>query len=145
MTVKEYNSVWCPLIKDSTVFLGALEQNIQKANTPEEALRNLQILGWGPELKRFLNDAVSVYQETLLNQIEMPEKSAPAVEVEPTAEVFSAIKKIIQRESGSILSIPNCYCDHAPTALDILSKLEKEFDELGKKFTQQCGGNRGAR
>lgn len=80
MTVKEYNSVWCPLINNSRVFLGGLEHNIQKADSPEEALRNLQILGWGPELKQFLNDAVAVYQEALRNQIAMPTKPAPAEE-----------------------------------------------------------------
>ncbi len=77
MTVKEYNTVWCKLINNSTVFLGALEHAIQKAESPEQALSNLRILGWGPELKAFLSSAVSVYQEILRNQIETPAKAEP--------------------------------------------------------------------
>lgn len=69
MTVKEYNEVWYPLINNSAVFLGALEHNIKKAESPEEALANLRILGWGPELKKFMNDAVNAYQKELLSQI----------------------------------------------------------------------------
>lgn len=68
MTVKEYNEVWWPLINNSGVFLHALEHNIKKAESPEEALSNLQRLGWGPELQKFLEDAVSVYKDLLVKQ-----------------------------------------------------------------------------
>ena len=73
MTVKEYNEVWWPLINNSGVFLHALEHNIKKAESPEEALSNLRILGWGPELQKFLDDAVSAYQKVLREQIEKQE------------------------------------------------------------------------
>lgn len=71
MDVKEYNQKWCPLIKDSNVFLETIEQNIQKSDTPEEVLKNFNILGWGPELKQFLKDAVSAYQKNLIRQIQI--------------------------------------------------------------------------
>lgn len=73
MTVKEYNEIWYPLINNSGVFLHALEHNIKKAESPEEALSNLRIIGWGPELQKFLGDAVSAYRKVLLEQIEKPE------------------------------------------------------------------------
>ena len=79
MTVKEYNEVWYPLINNSAVFLVALEHNIKKAESPEEALANLGYLGWSPELKKFLNDAVGVYRKELLSQLK---KSCPACEKE---------------------------------------------------------------
>ncbi len=69
MTVKEYNEVWYPLINNSGVFLHALEHNIKKAESPEEALSNLRILGWGSELKKFMDDAVSAYQKILIEQV----------------------------------------------------------------------------
>lgn len=75
MDVKEYNQKWCPLIKDSNVFLDTIEQNIQKSDTPEEVLMNFKIVGWRTELKDFLKKAVSVYQESLIRQAvkdEMP-------------------------------------------------------------------------
>lgn len=94
MTVKEYNEVWYPLINNSGVFLHALEHNIKKAESPEEALANLGYLGWGPELKKFLNDAVELYRKELINKIK---KSCPACEKE--------------------VEDTHCFCPHCGTKL----------------------------
>lgn len=68
MDAKEYNKKWCSLIKDSNVFLETIEQNIQKSDTPEEVMKNFALVGWSPELKQFLKDAVSAYQKILVQQ-----------------------------------------------------------------------------
>ena len=68
MNAKDYNTVWHPLINNSSVFIHAMEQSIQKADSPEQALANLRMLGWGPELKKFMENAISCYRETLLVQ-----------------------------------------------------------------------------
>lgn len=91
MTVKEYNEVWYPLINNSRVFLHAMEHNIQKADAPEEALSNLRILGWGPELKKFLNDAVSLYSEKLRNEAK---RQTTRQIIEDNAETKNAKKNL---------------------------------------------------
>lgn len=70
MTVEEYNEVWYPKISNSLTLLHALEHNIKKAESPEEALLNLQLLGWSSELQKFMEDAISMYRRSLLDQIE---------------------------------------------------------------------------
>ena len=69
MTVQEYNEKWYPLINNTEVILHALEHNIKKAESPEEALSNLRLLGWNDELKAFIQQAVSVYRQQLLDQL----------------------------------------------------------------------------
>lgn len=70
MTVKEYNEVWYPKISNSLILLHALEHNIKKAESPEEALLNLRLLGWSSELQKFMEDAIAVYKQSILSQIQ---------------------------------------------------------------------------
>lgn len=70
MTVKEYNEVWYPKISHSLTLLHALEHNVKKAESPEEALSNLRLLGWYSELQKFMEDAIAVYRQSILSQIQ---------------------------------------------------------------------------
>ena len=104
------------------------KHNIQKADSPEEALRNLQILGWGPELKKFLNDAVSVYQEVLRNQIEMPSKTGcpQSVSTDKQQQIDSLAKAMCKNYDSchSCMFSPSC---------DVKSHALRAYDEGYRK------------
>lgn len=104
MDVKEYNKKWHHLINDSFVFLGTLEQNIQKSDTPEEVLKTFKLVGWSTELKEFLEKAVSVYQKILVRQTQI--KSDVAEEKRPQVYEMAYLMCEMERKPKTCKECP---------------------------------------
>jgi hypothetical protein len=57
MTVKGFNTNVCPKLANARAFLHALDNALEKGES-EEAKRQVQIAGWGEEVRATLLDAI---------------------------------------------------------------------------------------
>lgn len=58
----EYNTKYYPLINNTHILMGyPFDHALKKAESYEEAISNLKILGWGDEWKKFVLEAVNHY------------------------------------------------------------------------------------
>lgn len=62
MTVEEYNKVFLPKIDHASGFVHSLEHAMQKTNDYDEAMRQLNCIGWSDELQETMKTALEFYE-----------------------------------------------------------------------------------
>lgn len=83
-SVKEYNEVFLARIHNAKLLFNSLPHALSKSGASDvclkvggefrtvydEAMRQLKIIGWGPEMEQTIQDALVVYRQYLLDSLE---------------------------------------------------------------------------
>lgn len=116
MTVNKYNNDFYPKYQKAMSFVSCIDNAIRKSG--EEAERQLSIVGWDEETKKFILEALELYNKETRSDVHFYGVS------EEEAEAIEAIKcKCTHLCSGGIM----CLTCKAPQIKDL-----KEFEQCLK-------------
>ena len=68
MDVQTYNKVFLPQWTTASLFIQNLQLTLE-GKCDKESLRQLQIIGWNEETKKFISDVLNLYKENVLNEL----------------------------------------------------------------------------
>lgn len=68
MDVQTYNLKFIPQYETASCFIQNLQHTLE-GKCDEESLRQVQIIGWSEQTKKFIMDAIYSYQQKILNQL----------------------------------------------------------------------------
>lgn len=68
MDVKTYNTKFIPQYETAICSIQNLQHTLE-GKCDKESLRQLQIIGWNEETKKFISDALNLYNEKVLNEL----------------------------------------------------------------------------
>lgn len=68
MDVQTYNKVFLPQWTMASLFIRNLQLTLE-GKCDKESLRQLQIIGWNEETKKLISDALNLYKENVLNEL----------------------------------------------------------------------------
>lgn len=68
MDVQTYNKVFLPQWRTASLFIRNLQLTLE-GKCDKESLRQLQIIGWNEETKKFISDVLNLYKENVLNEL----------------------------------------------------------------------------
>lgn len=68
MDVQTYNKVFLPQWTMASLFIRNLQLTLE-GKCDKESLRQLQIIGWNEETKKFILDVLNLYKENVLNEL----------------------------------------------------------------------------
>lgn len=68
MDVQTYNKVFLPQWTTASLFIRNLQPTLE-GKCDKESLRQLQIIGWNEETKKFISDVLNLYKENVLNEL----------------------------------------------------------------------------
>ncbi len=68
MTVKEYNTIHFPKVKNALSFINCFEHAVQKSGFANEVIRQLAIIGWSEDCKGTILTALEEYNVHLREQ-----------------------------------------------------------------------------
>lgn len=68
MDVQTYNKVFLPQWTTASLFIRNLQLTLE-GKCDKESLRQLQIIGWNEETKKLISDALNLYKENVLNEL----------------------------------------------------------------------------
>lgn len=68
MDVQTYNKVFLPQWTNASLFIRNLQPTLE-GKCDKESLRQLQIIGWNEETKKFISDVLNLYKENVLNEL----------------------------------------------------------------------------
>lgn len=117
MDVQTYNKVFLPQWTKASLFIRNLQLTLE-GKCDKESLKQLQIIGWNEETKKFISDVLNLYQEKVVDELNLGSN------YEPGNNISKENCPICGKQS---LSIANCYCrDH--TNSDDTDKYRVEYD-----------------
>lgn len=68
MDVKTYNLKFIPQYETANCFIQNLQYTLE-GKCDEESLRQVQIIGWSEQTKKFISDALNLYKEKVANEL----------------------------------------------------------------------------
>lgn len=68
MDVQTYNKVFLPQWTTASLFIRNLQLTLE-SKCDKESLRQLQIIGWNEETKKFISDVLNLYKEKVVNEL----------------------------------------------------------------------------
>lgn len=68
MDVQTYNKVFLPQWTTASLFIRNLQLTLE-GKCDKESLRQLQIIGWNEETKKFISDVLNLYKEKVVNEL----------------------------------------------------------------------------
>lgn len=68
MDVQTYNKVFLPQWTTASLFIRNLQLTLE-GKCDKESLRQLQIIGWNEETKKFISDVLNLYKENVLDEL----------------------------------------------------------------------------
>lgn len=68
MDVQTYNKVFLPQWTTASLFIRNLQLTLE-GKCDKESLKQLQIIGWSEETKKFISDILNFYKENVLNEL----------------------------------------------------------------------------
>ena len=68
MDVQTYNKVFLPQWTNASLFIRNLQLTLE-GKCDKESLKQLQIIGWNEETKKFISDVLNLYKEKVLNEL----------------------------------------------------------------------------
>lgn len=68
MDVQTYNKVFLPQWTKASLFIRNLQSTLE-GKCDKESLRQLQIIGWNEETKKFISDVLNLYKEKIVNEL----------------------------------------------------------------------------
>lgn len=74
MTVREYNHVHLPKHDRALSFIHNLEHAISKCGAQDEAMRQLELIGWSEETKNVIKHALALYHRELKEDLRFGEE-----------------------------------------------------------------------
>lgn len=116
MDVQTYNKVFLPQWTTASLFIRNLQLTLE-GKCDKESLKQLQIIGWNEETKKFISDVLNLYKEKVVNELNSCSNYEPG-----------NIKNcpICGKQS---LSASNSYCrDH--TNSDDTDKYHIDYDDV---------------
>ena len=117
MDVKTYNTKFIPQYETAICFIQNLQHTLE-GKCDKESLRQLQIIGWNEETKKFISDALNLYQEKVVDELNLGDNYSS------DNKIFKGNCPICGKQS---LSASNHYCrDH--TNSDDTDKYRVEYD-----------------
>lgn len=117
MDVKTYNTKFIPQYETAICFIQNLQHTLE-GKCDKESLRQLQIIGWNEETKKFISDALNLYMEKVVDELNLGDNYSS------DNKIFKGNCPICGKQS---LSASNHYCrDHANS--DDTDKYRVEYD-----------------
>lgn len=117
MDVKTYNTKFIPQYETAICFIQNLQHTLE-GKCDKESLRQLQIIGWNEETKKFISDALNLYVEKVVNELNLGDNYSS------DNNISKENCPIYGKQS---LSASNHYCrDHANS--DDTNKYRVEYD-----------------
>lgn len=68
MDIQTYNKVFLPQWTTASLFIRNLQPTLE-GKCDKESLRQLQIIGWNEETKKFISDVLNLYKENMLDEL----------------------------------------------------------------------------
>lgn len=90
MDVQIYNKVFLPQWTTASLFIRNLQRTLED-KCDKESLRQLQIIGWNEETKKFISDVLNLYKENVLNELRDNVSNKPEKKEENTMENYIVI------------------------------------------------------